>query len=383
MNGDVRFLTREIGSLAKPPWRARSFAGRSLEEEDLEHAEFWGERLGIDRHEELLELLRRGRFGDEDLRSIEDWSARYALGLMENAGLDVVYDGEQRRSEMYDHVVTRAHGFEPRGAVRSFDNRYYEKSAVVAEPSLEAPIDVQEYRFASALAGRRLKVPFTGAYTIADWSYDEHYGRERAVGAAEPGRAEVRRRFVLALAERIIRPNLSAVVEAGCDWVQVDEPALTTRADEVHLGVEAFNTVTAGLQISCSLHVCYSDYRLLFPAVLELENCLEIQLELAGRDERGLGTSGRQRPGYETLFLFREHGGPSVGLGVIDVHSDFVEPPELVRDRILYAAAVLGPERIYVNPDCGLRTRSWAVAHAKLASMVEGTRLTEAALNGT
>lgn len=383
MNGDVRFLTREIGSLAKPPWRSRSFAGRQLEEEDLEHAEVWGERLGVQGHEELLELLRRGRFGEDDLGSIEEWSARYAIALLEDAGLDVVYDGEQRRSEMYDHVVRHARGFEPRGTVRSFDNRYYSKSAVVADPSLDAPYDVAEYLLVSAYAGRRVKAPFTGAYTIADWTYDEHYGRGSRLGATEGERAEARRRFVLALAERVVRPNLAAVVEAGCDWVQLDEPALTTRANEVQLGVEAFNAVVAGLQVFCSLHVCYSDYRLLFPAVLELESCLEIQLELAGRDERGLGTSGTERPGYEALFLFRENGGPSVGVGVIDVHSDFVEPPELVRDRILYAAAVLGPERIYVNPDCGLRTRSWAVAHAKLVNMVQGTRLAEAALNGT
>jgi 5-methyltetrahydropteroyltriglutamate--homocysteine methyltransferase len=66
---------------------------------------------------------------------------------------------------------------------------------------------------------------------------------------------------------------------------------------------------------------------------------------------------------------------------VIDIHTDFVEPPELVRDRILYAVDVFGgPERIQVTPDCGLRTRSWEVAYDKLVTMVEGTRLAEAAL---
>jgi 5-methyltetrahydropteroyltriglutamate--homocysteine methyltransferase len=71
-----------------------------------------------------------------------------------------------------------------------------------------------------------------------------------------------------------------------------------------------------------------------------------------------------------------------VGLGVLDIHSDFVEPADLVRDRILYAAEVLGdPERIQVNPDCGLRTRSWDVVYEKLANMVQGTRLAEEALN--
>jgi 5-methyltetrahydropteroyltriglutamate--homocysteine methyltransferase len=73
---------------------------------------------------------------------------------------------------------------------------------------------------------------------------------------------------------------------------------------------------------------------------------------------------------------------PILGLGVLDIHTDFVEPPELVRDRILYAVDVFGdPARIHVCPDCGLRTRSWDVAYDKLRAMVEGTRLAEEALN--
>jgi 5-methyltetrahydropteroyltriglutamate--homocysteine methyltransferase len=64
-----------------------------------------------------------------------------------------------------------------------------------------------------------------------------------------------------------------------------------------------------------------------------------------------------------------------LGLGVLDIHTDFIEPPELVRDRILYAVDVFGdPSRIQVTPDCGLRTRSWDVAHRKLVNMVEGTQ---------
>jgi 5-methyltetrahydropteroyltriglutamate--homocysteine methyltransferase len=67
---------------------------------------------------------------------------------------------------------------------------------------------------------------------------------------------------------------------------------------------------------------------------------------------------------------------------VLDIHSDFVETAELVRDRILYAVDVLrDPERVQVNPDCGLRTRSWDVVYEKLANMVQGTRLAEEVLN--
>jgi 5-methyltetrahydropteroyltriglutamate--homocysteine methyltransferase len=378
---DVQFLTREIGSLAKPPWRVKAFAGRSLEERDIAEAERWGEKLGFDDREKLLELLRRGDFGEAELAEIEDWSARYAIRLLEQAGLDVVYDGEQRRSEMYDHVIQNARGWQPRGTVRSFDNKYYSKAAVVDRPSIDRPYDVEEYRFVAAHADRRVKAPFTGPYTMADWSYDEYYGHRGALGGTAEERADARRRFLLDVAERVIRPNAAAVVEAGCEWIQIDEPALTTRPAEVPLGVEAYNESVEGIDATVSLHVCFSDYSLLFPHVLKLKNCLELQLEFANRDSQQLGTGGADRPGYAPLRLFKEHGAPSVGLGVLDIHSDFVEPPELVRDRIIYAAELLGPERVLVNPDCGLRTRSWDVAYQKLANMVEGTRLAEEALN--
>jgi 5-methyltetrahydropteroyltriglutamate--homocysteine methyltransferase len=378
---EVRFLTREIGSLAKPSWRVKAFAGRPLEESDFAEAERWGKRLEVGRHSDLVEGLRAETLGRSEL---DDWAALYALKLLEKAGLDVVYDGEQRRTEMYDHVAAHARGFEARGTVRSFDNKYYSKAAVVEPPSVEGPQDVEEFRFVEAHTDRMVKVPLTGAYTMVDWSYDEHYSHEGALGASAEHRFEGRRRFVADVAERVIRPNVEGLVAAGAEWLQIDEPAATTKPDEVPLVVVGFNASFRGVEgIRKSMHICFSDYNALWPHVLDLEDCLELQLEFANRDSRDLGTREQDRPGYgETLKLFKEHGYPNVGLGVLDIHSDFVEPAELVRDRILYAADVLGdPARIQVNPDCGLRTRSWDVVYEKLANMVEGTRLAERELN--
>ena len=377
----VRFVTREIGSLAKPPWRVKAFAGKPLEDHDVAEAERWGERLEVDGYEQLVEGLRTAGVG---LAEIDDWAARYAIRLLEKTGLDVVYDGEQRRTEMYDHVAAFARGFEPRGTVRSFDNKYYSKAAVVEPPAVDGPQDVEEYRFVAAQTEREVKVPLTGAYTMVDWSYDEHYAREGALGASRERRREARREFVRDVAERVIRPNVEGLVAAGASWIQIDEPAARTKPDEVPLVVEGFNAALRGVAADKkSVHICFSDYTALWPAVLELEDCLELQLEFANRDSRELGTGDEDRPGYaETLHLFKEHGYPGVGLGVLDIHSDFVEPAELVRDRVLYAADVLGgTKRIQVNPDCGLRTRSWDVVYEKLANMVEGTRLAEDVLN--
>jgi 5-methyltetrahydropteroyltriglutamate--homocysteine methyltransferase len=321
--------------------------------------------------------------GSLDRREIDDWAAIYAIRLLERVGLDVVYDGEQKRTEMYDHVAAFADGFEPRGIVRSFDNKYYAKAAVVKPPSVAGPQDVEEYEFVRAHTDRIVKVPLTGAYTMEDWSYDEHYGHEGNLGASAEHRYDARRRIVHDVAVNVIRPNVEGLVDAGAEWIQIDEPAATTKPDEVPLVVEGFNEATRGIDAKKSMHICFSDYSALWPVVLELEDCLELQLEFANRDSRELGTKDEDRTGYaDTLALFKKHGYPGVGLGVLDIHSDFVEPAELVRDRILYAVKVLGdPERIQVNPDCGLRTRSWEVVYEKLSNMVEGTRLAEDALS--
>ncbi len=381
----VRFVTREIGSLAKPSWRVKAFAGRPIKETDFEEARRWGERLGVGGFERLLDMLAGPALGGEELAEIDDWSCRYAIALLEQVGLDLVYDGEQRRSEMYDHVARHASGFEQRGVVRAFDNKYYDKAAVVARPELAAAYDVEEFQFVRSATDRGVKVPLTGPYTMVDWSYDELYGSLGMLGGTRAARLEARREFVQDVAERVIRPNALALVEVGADWIQIDEPAAATHGDEADLVVLGFNTslaeVPAGKK---SMHICFSDYSTLWPAVLGLEDCLELQLEFANRDSHELGRASDARPGYaRTLALFRQDGSPDVGLGVLDIHSDFVEPDELVRDRILYAVSVLDdPARIQVNPDCGLRTRTWDIVYEKLANMVEGARLAEQALNG-
>ena len=140
----MNLLTHEIGSLAKPPWLVKTSAGRPLDGSDFEHAQNWGEKVDVDGHEELVEKLRRG---DADKDELGRWASRYALRLLEKAGLEVVFDGEQQRTEMYAWAVDHSNGFEPRGTVRSFDNKYYSKSAVVSEPSLREPYHNDELAF--------------------------------------------------------------------------------------------------------------------------------------------------------------------------------------------------------------------------------------------
>jgi 5-methyltetrahydropteroyltriglutamate--homocysteine methyltransferase len=383
---EVKFLTHEIGSLGKPPWLVKTAAEQPLAETDLEHARSWGERLRVGEHERLVELLRRRSLSEEEKEEVARWASRYAVRLLEAAGLDVVYDGEQQRSEMYAWAVAHANGFQPRGTVRSFDNKYYEKAAVTGPVSLRAPYHNREFAFLGAVAQAKLKIPITGAYTIATWSYDEHYrpGKGRLAGAASrAGEIRARRRFALDVARNLIRPNLQALIDLGAEWIQIDEPGASTEPDELEVFVESFNASVEGLDCFFSTHLCFSDYKLFFPALEGMSGCRQYAVGFANYDTRELGTTDDDRPGYQIIRSFRDLSyRPILGLGVLDIHTDYVEPPELVRDRILYAVDIFGdPTRIQVTPDCGLRTRSWDIAFQKLVNMVEGTRLAEETLN--
>src|SRR5918912_1531728 len=153
------------------------------------------------------------------------------------------------------------------------------------------------------------------------------------LGAAAQ-RAEARRRFGVEVARDMVRPNVTGLV------------------------VETFNATREGVDARASMHICFSDYNSLFPHIEALDDCYELQLEFSNRDSREPGRGADDRPGYDVLSRFAQSAWDGkVGLGVIDIHTNFIELPELVRDRILYAASVLGPERIEVNTDCGLRTR--------------------------
>jgi 5-methyltetrahydropteroyltriglutamate--homocysteine methyltransferase len=378
----MKLLTHEVGSLAKPPWLVKTSQGRELDESDIEHARTWGEKVGVEGHEELVESLERG---GADPDEVALWSSRYCVRMQESAGLDVIWDGEQRRSEMYAWAIAHANGFEPRGTVRSFDNKYYSKSAAVGPVSLAEPYHNAEFSSLQPIAKATLKIPITGAYTLAVWSYDEHHTpKSGRLGAGYGRRQEVeaRRELTLDIARNLIRPNLEALIDLGATWIQIDEPGASTEEDELDLFVESFNVSVEGLDCRFSTHLCFSDYDLFFPALEGMSGCRQYCVGFANYDTRELGRSATERPGYEVISKFRDLPyEPVLGLGVLDIHTDFVESPELVRDRILYAVDVFGdPARIDVCPDCGLRTRSWEIAYDKLRAMVEGTRLAEAEL---
>lgn len=366
------FPTQEIGSLAKPSWLLKAFRAK-VGDSDLADAEKWGKILGVDNVEELLELLRQKDF-KERKKELRDWASIFGIRFLETAGLDIIYDGEMKRVEMYEYPIRRVRGFKFLGLVRAFDNKYYRKAASVDKVNFKEAYHIDEFKFVKSRANKKkIKVPITGPYTLADWSFNEYYQKEAKSERFREKKREGKRLLVLDLAKEVIRPNIKALAAEGAEYIQIDEPAATTHLDEVKFFADAFNKATEGIDCKFSVHICFSDYRHLFPHVLEMKKCSQFSWEFANRDDD-------KRSGYQDLSLFKEYGDDrEIGLGVIDVHHDRVESPELVKDRILYAAKFLGePSRLYINPDCGLRTRTWPVAYEKLKNMEKGAILARA-----
>jgi len=369
--------TQEVGSLRKPSWRIQPLKGLPVTDNHIAEAVEWDVRLGLD-PDESIELLQAAQqeteLSHETVTAIKRRAALQAVRLQEKAGIDIVYDGEQDRPEMYQDAIDKTSGFERRGRLLSFDRRSFLKSAVVARPGFIDPWYDRELERVKGLTDHPIKVPLTGAYTLADWSFNEYYA-----GSDDPKRS-----FVLDLAQRVIRSNLEQLAASGVDWIQVDEPAATTKPDEVDLFVESFNRSTAGLLGRFSTHICFSDYGLLLPAINRLENCSQFSLEFANRDHAEFGTRPGSRPVFDVLKdISQACPEAAVGLGVTSIHEDAIESPELVRDRILYAVDIMGdPAKVYPSPDCGLRTRSWQVAYEKLAVTAEGAYLARQAIGG-
>jgi len=194
-------------------------------------------------------------------------------------------------------------------------------------------------------------------------------------------RYNAKRDLVYDLSEQVINPIIRELASKGADRIQIDEPAATTHPLEMDIFVDGFNLAVKNVNTVVTLHVCYSDYSTLTPYLLEMKTS-HLALEFANRDSWKLGVRDEDRPGYKYLReLFIEYGYKGeIGLGVIDVHTDRIESPELIRDRILYATNFTDPEKIIVNPDCGLRTRRREIAFKKLENMVKGVELAEKAL---
>jgi 5-methyltetrahydropteroyltriglutamate--homocysteine methyltransferase len=311
--------TTSVGSLPKPPYLLEA------------------------RRQVSRKKLDSSALADLERRATEEWIRR-----QEEIGIDLLVDGEMYRGDMVAFFADQMDGFEIAGLVRSYGNRYYPKPAVVAPVGRRGPLTVAWFTFAQGLTSAPVKGMLTGPYTIAEWSFNEYY--------------PTRRELVLELA-RAIHDEAVDLERAGARYIQIDEPAIHTRPEEdFDLAAEAMEVVTNGLRSYTITHVCYGDVPRIYPAMLRLP-VRQIDLALKNED-------------FALLETFRSpRFTKDIGLGVVDAHSHRVESPEEVADGIRRSLKVISLPQVYISPDCGLKTRTAEEAAAKLAAMVEGTRL--------
>jgi 5-methyltetrahydropteroyltriglutamate--homocysteine methyltransferase len=288
----------------------------------------------------------RGALTSEELDALTKKATREAVSLQNELGIDVVVDGEMYRGDMATYFAENLSGFEISGLVRSYGNRYYRKPICVSEVKFKEPITVEWWKFAKELTKKPLKAILTGPYTMMDWSFNDFYAT----------RSEFARALALALREEV-----KELIAAGATEIQIDEPAISVRPEELDLAIESFGRVVNGLNAHFYTHICYGDFTKIYPKILELP-VAQLDLEMANSQ-------------MDMLALFRKNKfTKEIGLGVVDSHSHVIEKKDEVKNRIRQAMELIPPERMYVDPDCGLKTRSWEEAREKLRVIVEAVR---------
>jgi 5-methyltetrahydropteroyltriglutamate--homocysteine methyltransferase len=288
----------------------------------------------------------KGKITAHQLRDLERKATAFWIETQEKLGVDVLVDGEMYRGDMVAYFAERLPGFTVGGLVRAYGNRYYHKPIITGEVSWPGPVTVDSWQFAQSLTKKPVKGMLTGAYTIMDWSFNEHYPDRRATA--------------MALAA-VIRKEVEALIAAGCKIVQIDEPALSVRPEELPIALEAMERTTKDLDGYFITHACYGAFEHIYPGMLDLA-IDNFDLEMSNSD-------------LDLLEIFRRHPfTKDISFGVVDVHSHRMETLEAVRGRVESALTILPKEIIWIDPDCGLKTRTVEQAIEKLRLCVEAAK---------
>jgi 5-methyltetrahydropteroyltriglutamate--homocysteine methyltransferase len=294
----------------------------------------------------------RNEITQDELGRLEEQATEFWVRRQEEIGIDVLVDGEMYRGDMVAHFAQLMGGFTLGGLVRSYGNRYYHKPIIAGEVKWPGPMTVGWWKKTQAMTRRPVKGMLTGPYTIMDWSFNDYY----------PNRAAA----AMALA-REIRKEVEALVESGCKLIQIDEPALSVRAEELPVAIEAMHVVTDGLPAYFFTHVCYGAFEFIYPAMLALPvDNWDLEMSNSGLD---------------LVELFRRDPfTKDLSFGVVDVHTHVMEDPDVVKERVARALSVLPAEQVWLDPDCGLKTRTVDESIGKLRLVVDAARAARRAL---
>lgn len=302
--------------------------------------------------------LRAGRIGPAAYEERIKAEIQEVISFQEKTGIDVLVHGEPERNDMVQYFAEQLTGYlaTQHGWVQSYGTRYVRPPILAGDISRPEPMTVPWTTYAKALTSRPVKGMLTGPVTMLAWSF---------VRDDQP-LADTARQVALAL-----RDEVNDLETAGTSVIQVDEPALRETlplraADHpayLAWATEAFRLATGGVRPDTQIHthMCYAEFGDIVQAIDDLDADV-ISLEAA-------------RSHMQVAHELASHGYPrEAGPGVYDIHSPRVPSAEEATALLRTALQAIPAERLWVNPDCGLKTRGWAETRASLENLVAAAR---------
>jgi len=302
--------------------------------------------------------LRKGEIEEQTYLDLMRGEVERVIRLQEDIGLDVLVHGEPERNDMVQYFAEQLDGyvFTENAWVQSYGSRYVRPPIIYGDVSRPHAMTVEWIKHAQSLTDKPVKGMLTGPVTMLMWSF---------VRDDQP-RSETCKQLALA-----IRDEVSDLEAAGVDIVQVDEPAIreglplrSDRWDEyLDWAVYCFRLATSSVRDETQIqtHMCYSEFGDIMRQIQEMD--ADVLLIEAARSKMEL-LEDWKRTGYEN----------EIGPGLYDIHSPRIPSTEEMVDLLRRAAQVLEPEQLWVDPDCGLKTRRYEEVEPSLKNMVAAAR---------
>lgn len=281
-----------------------------------------------------------------------------AVRFQEEVGIDLLVHGEFERNDMVEYFGEQLRGFAftENGWVQSYGSRCVKPPVLFGDVARPQPVTVEWARYAQSLTKQPMKGMLTGPVTILQWSFVRN----------DQPRSETCRQIALAIRDEV--GDLEAV---GIKAIQIDEPAiregLPLKEEEwkeyLAWAVDAFRLAASGVRDETQIHthMCYSEFNDIMEAVAAMD-----------ADVISIETSRSQ---MELLDAFQRHRYPNdIGPGVYDIHSPRIPKSEEILMLLRKALEVLQPAQLWVNPDCGLKTRRWEEVKPSLLAMVAAAK---------
>ncbi len=298
--------------------------------------------------------FKQGRLDGKNYRTGISEHIKQAIAEQERLGLDVLVHGEAERNDMVEYFGEHLDGFvfTQNGWVQSYGSRCVKPPVIIGDISRPEAITVEWAKYAQSLTDKPVKGMLTGPVTILCWSFPRE----------DVSRETIAKQIALAL-----RDEVEDLEKAGIGIIQIDEPALREglplrRADwQAYLqwAVDAFklNAAIAQNDTQIHTHMCYCEFNDIMDSIAALDADV-ITIETSRSD-------------MELLESFEDFAYPNeIGPGVYDIHSPNVPSVEWIEALLRKAAQRIPAERLWVNPDCGLKTRGWPETRQALANMV-------------